>query len=345
MCCDGACSGQCQACAENNKVGTCTTVTGAPRGTRPQCNASQTTCAGSCGGLSDQCSYPGSSVVCAAAVCSGELSVQPASVCNSAGACTSPTVTSCGAGKYCSGDSCVSQNANGGSCQGSNQCASGNCSNGLCCSSSQTGCGSSCVSLSSSNANCGSCGRPCAAGSSCSGGSCYLADGQSCTTGTQCLSGVCSTFYYDGDHDNYGTPNTTTIRCGTTPPAGYAANSGDCCDSDANAYPGSSYSSATTDACGSYDYNCDTQGTPVLPDSYPQKSCGSPTCVVSSDGTTCVYSGGCTCAGSGEAACTWYAKGSCGQEFTTYVYKCAGPTGGSCHVYSNQAPGGSQECN
>ena len=197
VCCEGACTGQCQACAETNKVGTCTTVSGAPRGTRAACAATQATCGGACAGsLPSQCSYPASETTCAGASCSGDLALKTASVCNGAGACTASSVVSCDSGKYCTGGACVIQITNGGSCQNGNQCTSGNCSNSLCCATGQTGCGSSCVSLSTSNANCGTCGRSCAAGSSCSGGSCYLAVGQSCTTGGQCLSGVCSTFYF-----------------------------------------------------------------------------------------------------------------------------------------------------
>jgi hypothetical protein len=180
VCCDGACAGQCQACAEPNKVGTCTTVSGAPRGPRPACAATQTTCAGACGSLPDQCDYPGDETVCGGASCSGELEVRKASVCDGAGACSAGGVVSCGSGKYCTGGACVPQIANGGACLSGNQCTSGNCSNALCCSSTQTGCGGSCVSLSSSSSNCGSCGRSCAVGSTCSGGTCYLLDGRSC---------------------------------------------------------------------------------------------------------------------------------------------------------------------
>jgi hypothetical protein len=257
-CCDKACKGTCEACDVGTSAGTCTTLAAnaTPHTGHPACVSTDATCVGRCDGTSAACAYPSSTSVCAAAVCSGDSSVKPASVCNGAGACTNPAVTPCGAGKYCSGSSCVSQNANGGSCQSSNQCTSGNCSNGLCCSSSQTGCGSSCVFLSSSNANCGSCGRSCAAGSSCSGGSCYLIDGQSCNAGNQCLSGVCSTFYLDADGDGYGI-STSIARCGTTPPSGYAVNPGDCCDSDANAHPGQASFFTVANKCGSYDYNCD----------------------------------------------------------------------------------------
>ena len=39
--------------------------------------------------------------------------------------------------------------------------------------------------------------------------------------------------------------------------AGQSSGGDDCCDSDADAFPGSTHSSASTNACGSYDFNCD----------------------------------------------------------------------------------------
>ena len=326
------------------KVGTCTTVSGAPRGARPACAATQASCAGQCGGsLPNQCSYAGSEVTCSAATCNSDLAVKTASVCNGSGACTASSVVPCTSGKYCTGGACVTQIANGGSCQSSNQCTSGNCSNGLCCSSSQTGCGSSCVSLSSSNANCGSCCRSCAAGSSCSGGSCYLVDGQSCATGTQCLSDVCSTFYVDSDGDGYGV-GVGVSQCGTTPPSGYAKNPGDCCDSDNTVYPGSPTTLSTADKCGSFDYNCDGNETPK---SHGPTDCGTPTCVLATTdagSVTCAYTGGCTCAGTGSDACTWYDTGPCGQYYSFRLSFCQG-AGGQCYASGQQGPGGLQECN
>lgn len=155
----------------------------------------------------------------------------------------------------------MNQIANGGTCESGNQCSSGNCTSNLCCASGQTACSGACVSVSNNDANCGSCGRACATGSACSGGSCYLNDGQACTTGNQCRSGVCSTFYLDADGDGYGI-STSITRCGTTQPSGYAVNSGDCCDSDGNAHPGQTSTFTVADGCGSYDYNCD--GTALL---------------------------------------------------------------------------------
>jgi hypothetical protein len=338
VCCDGACTGQCQACAELNKVGTCTTVSGEPRGTRAACTATSATCAGLCGGLPNQCSYAGIETVCSAASCSGDLSVNTASVCNGAGACTATSVVPCGSGKYCAAGSCVVQIANGGSCADSNQCASGNCTNTLCCASGQTACGATCVSLSSSNANCGSCGRACAAGSTCTGGSCYLVDGQSCTTGAQCLSGVCSTFYVDGDGDHYGT-SVSIQQCGTTVPTGYADKSGDCCDNDINAHPGQTAYFTTANGCSKFDYNCDLQETPQALDR--PADCGTPSCQIVSG--TCTYTGGCTC--SGPDPCLYQQPVACGDMYVQGTMGCTGGTSGLCGIAYYGGPWLPQPCN
>jgi hypothetical protein len=342
VCCDGPCTGQCQACAEASKVGKCSTVSGAPRGTRTACAATQATCAGQCGGtLPNQCSYAGSEVTCTGATCSSDLAMNTASVCNGAGACTASSVVTCASGKYCTGGACVAQIGSGGSCQSNNQCASGNCSNSLCCATGQTGCGSSCVSLSTSSANCGSCGRVCATGSSCSGGSCYLADGQSCTTGPQCLSGVCSTFYLDGDGDGYGV-GVGLSQCGTTPPAGYANKAGDCCDTDKNAFPGQTAYFATADSCGSFDYNCDASATPKS-NGPVAGTCGTPTCSIVSE--TCTYISGCTCGAILGDPCAGYTTPSCGQSYVISTQYCGG-SGGSCGPMGfGSSPEGTQACN
>src|SRR5439155_6711573 len=67
VCCNGACTGQCQACSLT--PGTCTTVTGAPVGSRPACGGSGT-CAGACDGTNAaQCTFPGAAANCRSASC------------------------------------------------------------------------------------------------------------------------------------------------------------------------------------------------------------------------------------------------------------------------------------
>lgn len=97
----------------------------------------------------------------------------------------------------------------------------------------------------------------------CVGTSCLLNDGQSCSVASQCVSNKCTPFYVDQDGDGYGTGQAAGF-CGTTPPVGYAAQNGDCCDTATNIavakliHPGAGYQ--TTSAGGvcniTWDYNC-----------------------------------------------------------------------------------------
>jgi hypothetical protein len=65
------------------------------------------------------------------------------------------------------------------------------------------------------------------------------------------------TFWYpDADGDGFGDGNSgPVLQC--VAPAGYVADSTDCCDSDPNAHPGQTALFSAPDACGSFDYNCD----------------------------------------------------------------------------------------
>ncbi len=71
-----------------------------------------------------------------------------------------------------------------------------------------------------------------------------------------------TTWYRDVDGDGYGTSSTTTSAC--TQPAGYVANSTDCADGSANAYPGSTTCSSNsfTNNSGqaSWDWDCSQTG-------------------------------------------------------------------------------------
>jgi hypothetical protein len=145
---------------------------------------------------------------------------------------------------------------------------------------------------------------------------------------------VCSTFYLDSDGDGYGV-GTGISHCGTTPPTGYANNAGDCCDTDANAHPGQSAYFTTADACGSFDYNCDSQATPK---SNGPTDCGIPNCVVESG--VCTYVNGCTCNGS----CQVWTTVACGQTYTSSNAFC-GDNGSGCVPLGNGGPAGTQSCN
>lgn len=95
VCCDAQCGGQCEACAETGNLGKCTTVSGAPRGNRTQCNGTGL-CQGKCDGTDkNACSYPGAATACgAAASCTGDVSL-PQGSCDGTGACSTPGNKSC----------------------------------------------------------------------------------------------------------------------------------------------------------------------------------------------------------------------------------------------------------
>jgi hypothetical protein len=88
-------------------------------------------------------------------------------------------------------------------------------------------------------------------------------DGQPCSLANDCTSGTCTPFYVDIDGDGYGAGQAMGF-CGTTPPIGYSAQSGDCCDSASNLaiakliHPGADFQ--TTSAGGvcniTWDYDC-----------------------------------------------------------------------------------------
>lgn len=178
VCCDSACGGQCQACNEPGKAGTCTRVTsGVPRGTRTPCKSTDANCAGHCDGSSDtQCGYPGSGTSCALASCSPDMSMASGPTnCNGLGACTTAATSNCGSmTKYCSTGSCVDKVKDGGPCQTNIQCVNGTCANGACCGSGQTACSGACFDLLKSSVHCGSCSAPaCLTGQSCINGNCF----------------------------------------------------------------------------------------------------------------------------------------------------------------------------
>jgi len=93
VCCDSNCNGQCQSCKEPGKLGVCTTVTGTPVLPRPDCGGTAP-CKGTCAGNPDKCNYPGNSVACGTASCSGDVST-PAPTCDGTGKCAPSTSDPC----------------------------------------------------------------------------------------------------------------------------------------------------------------------------------------------------------------------------------------------------------
>jgi MYXO-CTERM domain-containing protein len=160
-CCTQACAGQCEACNVPGNEGTCTPVTGAPRGSRQACASDGTACGGTCDGTTaDRCKYEDLTTPCRAGKCSDGLA-DLAAFCQGNGSCAplqqqSCDVDGCDAtgtrcngscnadadcnqGSYCSAGECVPRLTNGGTCGAPSHCTSGNCVDGVCCDSACTG--------------------------------------------------------------------------------------------------------------------------------------------------------------------------------------------------------------
>jgi hypothetical protein len=167
----------------------------------------------------------------------------------------------------------VPRNPLGTTCATNKDCTSGYCTDGVCCDSA---CGQQCFSCNSTG-NVGNCAPqtqgqdetatvPCTGTNICvldpatSLPACKLADLQTCSANTDCASAACLTFFLDADGDGYGTPTQARVctEQGAAPPPGYALLTGDCCDIDSGANPGVPADTyfEFSDACGSFDWNC-----------------------------------------------------------------------------------------
>ncbi|MEZ4369393.1 MAG: DNRLRE domain-containing protein [Polyangiaceae bacterium] len=125
VCCDDACNGQCQSCNEPGSIGTCTLVSGSPRGGRAACTGTGA-CAGACDGTNSGCSFPGGETVCGIGNCTNDLSVPDAS-CNGAGECGSQTPQSCAPYHCGTGSACATTCVTAADCQAGYDCNNGAC--------------------------------------------------------------------------------------------------------------------------------------------------------------------------------------------------------------------------
>ncbi len=157
VCCNTACNGQCEACAQAGSVGTCAAVSGAPVGGRSACGSDGSSCGGTCNGaLRASCSYPTSA--CRSASCSGGVETHAAS-CDGAGACPAAVTASCApficganacapacaddsgcaAGFYCAAGACLPKHVSGTTCGRDSECSTGQCVDGVCCNAACNG--------------------------------------------------------------------------------------------------------------------------------------------------------------------------------------------------------------
>jgi len=197
VCCNSACGGQCQACDVAGSVGSCTTISGVPHGTRSACAGVGvgTTCGQTCNGVdATKCNYPPVTTSCSGNTCASGIETH-LSLCDGAGKC-SDTAKSCGAyacgssackssctvattkldcapGYYCAGTSCVPAVDLGKDCSSATECTTGFCTDGVCCGVAACAAGSSCANV----------GKK---------GSCSKNAGTSCATPPECGSGFCA---------------------------------------------------------------------------------------------------------------------------------------------------------
>jgi hypothetical protein len=177
VCCDRRCDAQCEACDQPATRGTCSPVSGAPRGARPACEGD--VCGKkACDGAKDPTACVafanGGTTVCAPARCEGATLI-PQSTCDGAGTCATPPKASCG--KYaCDGATLACRTK----CRGNDDCATGFfcvaevCSEGARCSDDRT----KSISTDGLEAACapflcgtdGTCLRSCAVSTDCASG-------------------------------------------------------------------------------------------------------------------------------------------------------------------------------
>jgi alpha-tubulin suppressor-like RCC1 family protein len=215
VCCESACTGQCEACAESGQPGKCVAVTGTPRTGRTSCLGAGGACAGTCNGTNrNTCAYPGTEKECATASCQSGIS-STRSLCNGQGVCPPSTMvtcapfmcegTICGGGcgpgspcaadSYCDGGRCYLKKGSGAICTDTSQCASGSCADGVCCDGA---CSGACMACNTPGNN-GHCvavksvdDDHCSGASSCdAAGACKKRAGTDCNSGAECSTTSC----------------------------------------------------------------------------------------------------------------------------------------------------------
>lgn len=129
-----------------------------------------------------------------------------------------------------------------------------------------------------------------------------LADGETCSADGDCCSGHC---YDDTDGDGYTATDSPKI-CH----ADNYIGTGDCCDTDADSYPGATSYHTTTNNCGSWDWDCN--GT------------------IRKDYESCEFLTSCSCRGDWDGCGGVYYRGyaasedltTCGTTFDVYQCCC-----------------------
>jgi hypothetical protein len=146
---------------------------------------------------------------------------------------------------------------------------------------------------------------------------------------------VADVYYQDSDGDGFG--NTAVSVTGCTQPAGYVTKSGDCCDTDRNAFPGQTAYFTTPTACGStsqsaapYDYNCN--GADDVQSNGPTDCMLANSCPFNATQTACVANLPADCGGLPNN----FGTAACGQTWNLFP--------GGCGFLGPSVTGGAPEC-
>jgi hypothetical protein len=137
VCCDGACSGQCESCGELDALGLCVAIRGEPRSERPACPAAPadepclaTECDGETRG---ECRLlAGADVVCSEESCVDGFATREAR-CDGDGSCATSTPEDC-APYVCGGSVCGTNCGSDADCAGGFRCEAPRCVAGATCS-------------------------------------------------------------------------------------------------------------------------------------------------------------------------------------------------------------------
>jgi hypothetical protein len=126
VCCDQACTGQCEACSEPGRAGTCVTVSGQPRGDREACDDFRDPdCAARCDGDNrSACQFVPANTSCGTSACSDET--EQRSSCDGQGRCQADEPRKC-APYACGESACLESCSKSTDCSAGNGCKQGDC--------------------------------------------------------------------------------------------------------------------------------------------------------------------------------------------------------------------------